>query len=243
MSFDMNPCYGKSYTLWIMGSTQVYTKQKKTNKKRRDTNDQKQKWVKEQRLRDRVKKKAREEKHNQNNLYSEREYTTMKKTNTEVYTPYDPVKTYNQDRMGWCGYRATEIVSDADVQLMGKKEYNSFSEQQIIRNSEEMKAYNMDYYKDHTEELWHWEQMYQSQRRSMADINITPKRNLKRKRDEYEKPDRGLGVSIHTIDMVYCYEHGWKEICSCMVPKPVVETDEWDEWDECKTPPEYIPGW
>ena len=88
----------------------------------------------------------------------------MKKTNTEVYTPYDPVKTYNYD-YGWCGSSATGIVSDADVQLMGKKEYNTFSEQQVKRSSEEMKIYNMEYYKDHEEEICGWEQIHQTQRR------------------------------------------------------------------------------
>ena len=111
-------------------TTVVYTKEKKTKFRKGLDYSQKKKWEKGQRLLDKSRKQAREQKRVSNNIYGEREYITYRKNKREIYTPYDATKEHKFSFSVPVGCSPWEkrwkTVTDADIQLMSFQEYESF---------------------------------------------------------------------------------------------------------------------
>ena len=108
----------------------VYTKEKKI-KHRKGNVSKKHQWNKEKRERNKFMKRARESKDISNNVYSNREYTTVNKEKKELYTQYDFTKEYHFTTFVCNGnewYQRKVTVTEADIQLMELEEYKAFLE-------------------------------------------------------------------------------------------------------------------
>ena len=118
MSFDEN------------STAVVFTKERKTKYRKGLDYSQKKKWEKGNRILDKKRKKAREEKHASNNIYEAREYITIQKNKKEIYTPYDATKENKFSVwvcVGCSGWeKRWKTVTEADIQFMSQQEYNVY---------------------------------------------------------------------------------------------------------------------
>jgi len=195
----------------------VHTKERKSKYRKGLDYSEKQKWNKGKKIRDKSRKRARDEKYSSTNPYSNREYITVQKEKQEIYTQYDATNVYTFRKWMCSGnewFRQWETVTEVDIQFMDPDRYRTFVDMYYEYN-EYIDRLQEDYNEE--EEMGHLmvEEQYQQKQQELQawyeeEEEKSKKRKRKREQEEIENRKKIKIIDIEPKEQfVNIHNKGW----------------------------------